>query len=116
MEHIHVNLDQPVFAPQFDLTLLQVVSMQDKQWIDGVTCVTQECDGELLYWNCSIVDAKKARKNANIATGLMPLIGIGQQVHSSDFEFNGIDYVASDWLSAVVTKDQFLHAKNSETE
>lgn len=113
MTHIHVNLDQPVFAPRASLTLLQIISHIDSHWLTNVTCITQESDGEILYWNASVEDTKAARKNANLDTGLMPLLGIGQQVHASYFEVNGIDYVASDWTRAVVTKTQFLHAKKA---
>ncbi|WP_232340861.1 hypothetical protein [Vibrio vulnificus] len=78
-----------------------------KAWPTGATCVTQECDGELLWWSASVGDVTAARQVAKPDTGLMPLIGLGAQVHADYYLANGQEVVANDWQKAVVTIEQF---------
>lgn len=101
-ENITINLDNNIYAPISDLTLQELVDVLP--WPGGdVTCATQERDGELLYWNCAIDEVKEARATASLDEGLMPLIGIGSQVHS---EYSDMDnpVCAKDWETAVVSK------------
>lgn len=82
MADILINLDEPVFSPSLDMSLLEMVKSGDFIWADGATCVTQECDGELIWWSAPTDEVTAARKNAQPETGLMPLIGLGSQVNA----------------------------------
>jgi len=110
MTDILINLDVVPHAHKSKLSLLEMVRDIDGHWYDEVSCITQEIDGELLYWNAKIEDVILARHKANLEQGLMPLIGFANQVHGNYFEpLDGQAYVAKDWQSAVVTKDIFLN-------
>lgn len=95
---ITVELDNVVKAPISKLTLLEMTNQIG--WPQGATCATQEIDGEILFWDCEVEEAIKARVEADYVDGLMPLIGIGKQVDSN---YSDIDYpeCAVDWETAV---------------
>ncbi len=106
-EHIVINLDKPLFVPTAEMTLLNMVLSGDFTWPTGATCVTQECDGELLWWSAPIGEVKEARNKAEPETGLMPFVGLGSQVHADYFLLKGQEVVAQDWKESVVTIDDF---------
>jgi hypothetical protein len=104
-----VNLDETLFAPVLqDSTLADLVNMLLSRWPDGVTCITQEVDGEILLWSAPIDEVTLARQSACIEQGLMPVIGIGSQEDSYYYEIHDQAYVARDWQHAVVTEEQFI--------
>lgn len=107
MSDILINLDEPLFVPTVDISLLEMVKCGNFAWPKGATCVTQECDGELLWWSAPVGDVTEARQTAKLDTGLMPLIGLGDQVHADYYLSNGQEVVANDWKKAVVTMEQF---------
>ncbi|HAS6318157.1 hypothetical protein MO988_20845 [Vibrio vulnificus] len=107
MADILINLDEPLFVPSVDISLLDMVKFGNFTWPTGATCVTQECDGELLWWSAPVGDVTAARQVAKPDTGLMPLIGLGAQVHADYYLTNGQEVVANDWQKAVVTIEQF---------
>ncbi|TDR72641.1 hypothetical protein [Photobacterium lutimaris] len=86
MADIEINIDVALFAPSIDLTLLDMIKTGGFLWPQGATCVTQECDGELLWWSASVTDVQIARKEADLAEGLMPLIGLGSQLNANYYE------------------------------
>lgn len=101
---IAVNLEQTLFAPVLtDSSLKDLVLMVESRWPEGATCATQECDGEILFWSAPLAEVVAARKQADLEEGLIPLIGLGQQVHANYYEINEQAYVAFDWKTAVVT-------------
>ncbi len=95
---IKVELDSVVKAPNSKITLMEMVSRVG--WPEGATCATQEIDGEILFWDCDVEEAIKARNEADLSDGLMPLIGIGKQVDSN---YSDVDHpeCAIDWETAV---------------
>ena len=112
MSDILINLDEPLFAPSVDISLLDMVRSGNFTWAAGATCVTQECDGELLWWNAPVVNVMTARKAAKPDTGLMPLIGLGAQVNADYYLLDGQEVVANDWQKAVVTIEQFTNSSS----
>ncbi|MEZ8241035.1 MULTISPECIES: hypothetical protein [Vibrio] len=111
MPDILINLDEQLFVPSVDVSLLSMVKLGKFTWPTGATCVTQECDGALLWWSASVDDVTAARQAAKPDTGLMPLIGLGDQVSIDYYLSNGQEVVANDWQKAVVTIDQFTNSK-----
>ncbi|MGI2025632.1 hypothetical protein [Shewanella glacialipiscicola] len=105
MSEYLINLDEKPLAPTLhDSNLADLVDMVFSTWPDGVTCATQESDGEILFWSAPIDDVKLARKSASIEKGLIPVLGIGAQEESLYYEINEQAYVARDWQYAVVVK------------
>ncbi|MFS1436069.1 MULTISPECIES: hypothetical protein [Vibrio] len=112
MPDILINLDEPLFVPSVEVSLLSMVKLGNFTWPTGATCVTQECDGALLWWSASVDDVMAARQAAKPDTGLIPLIGLGAQVSIDYYLSNGQEVVANDWQKAVVTIDQFTNLKS----
>ncbi|MEB8287718.1 hypothetical protein OKT24_18340 [Aeromonas veronii] len=110
-ETILVNLDEPLYAPRVNMTLLDMVKSGGFFWPQGATCVTQECDGELTWWSAPVRQVSEARMKAALDVGLMPLLGLKHQVDADYFCVNDQAYVSKDWEQAVVTFDQFVTAK-----
>jgi len=106
MNDIVVDLDTNVFAPTIDSIVVDLIKMIETRWPESATCATQECDGEIIFWSAPVDEVVIARKNANLEQGLIPLIGLGQQVHANYYEIQEQAYVATDWKVAVVTKEQ----------
>ncbi|ELP5729278.1 hypothetical protein QTV44_002544 [Vibrio vulnificus] len=102
MVDIVINLDQPLFVPRAPLSLADMVRGYNRQSLTQVTCVTQESDGELLFWSAPIEQVEAARTVATLEGGLMPLVGFDQLVSSDYYLINGQEVVASDWENAVV--------------
>lgn len=107
MTNILINLDEPLFVPEVKMSLLDMLKSGGFSWPANATCVTQECDGELLWWSAPVNEVVKARKAANPDTGLMPLVGLGAQVNADYYLLDGQEVVANDWQEAVVTREQF---------
>ena len=103
-----INLDESIAARTKDIPLLSMVRSVDETWPDGATCATQEQDGEILYWSAPINEVRQARKEADFEGGLMPLIGIGKQVHANYYEIDDEPFVSNNWSTAVVTHEMFL--------
>lgn len=107
-EHIVINLDETLFVPECDLTLLQMVKKHGGYpWPSEATCVTQECDGAILWWSAPVCEVVEARKSADISDGLIPLLGIGDQVSVEYYQIDGKEVVALDWKESVVTLEQY---------
>lgn len=102
MADIVINLDEPLFVPKAPMPLAEMVRSYSKQRLMDVTCVTQESDGELLFWSAPIEKVEAARVQATLEDGLMPLVGFGQLVFSDYYLINAHEVVASDWETAVV--------------
>lgn len=113
-EHIIINLDEAFFAPSCDMTLLDMIHSKKGSWPIGATCVTQESDGGLFYWSAPVDEVKNARETAALEVGLMPLIGLGEQVHLDYFLLDEQEVVAKDWKTAVVTIEQYTASKGQE--
>lgn len=97
-----VDFSKPVIAQVAPLSLLEM--LEKIPWPSVATCATQEIDGEILYWSVEdISQVKRARNSANKFDGLMPLLGIGSQVHSDEYLIEGEPVIAYDWSNAVVT-------------
>lgn len=104
---IEINLEQTLVAPVLlETSLADLILLVESCWPKDATCATQEGDGEILFWSAPIGEVISARKQANLDDGLMPLIGLGQQVHANYYEINEQSYVAFDWNTAVVTQEQ----------
>ncbi|MCA2018863.1 hypothetical protein LDJ79_22310 [Vibrio tritonius] len=108
MTSILINLDEPVFSPVINMSLMQMIRDGNFQWPNGATCVTQESDGELLWWSAPVNEVKAAMKVAKPGVGLIPLIGLGAQINSDYYEIDEQAFVARDWQSEVVTLEQFV--------
>ena len=108
MTDIVINLDVPLFVPGVDVSLLEMVKRGGFQWPVGSTCLSQESDGAIFWWSAPIQEVREARKIATLDDGLMPIIGLGRQVHVEYFLSDDFEVVANDWKSAVVTFDQFI--------
>ncbi|MHC5208795.1 hypothetical protein [Pseudomonas chlororaphis] len=83
-------------------SLLSLADVVDKvaEWPKGVTAVTQEPDGELLYWDAPIDDVRQARARAGAGSMLREL-GIKHQIHSAYLNLNN-PVLAHDWQVRVV--------------
>ncbi|NMZ14649.1 hypothetical protein HBO07_25590 [Pseudomonas proteolytica] len=81
---------------------LSLVDVVDRvaEWPQGVTAVTQEHDGELLYWDAPVDDVKQARARAGAGSMLREL-GIKHQIHSAYLNPNN-PVLAHDWQVRVV--------------
>lgn len=84
-------------------SLLSLAEVVDKvaEWPEGVTAVTQEPDGELLYWDAPVDEVKQARARAGTESMLHKL-GIQFQIHSAYLNVNN-PVLAHDWQVCVVT-------------
>lgn len=109
MADIYINLDEPVFSPSVDMTLLELVKAGNFEWPTGASCLTQESDGELCWWSAPLEQVRAARVKASRETGLMPLLGLKHCVNADYFSIEGQDYVAKNWETAVVSLDQFVN-------
>lgn len=110
MEHIFIDLDKAFYAPEIAFTLHDLIMIGDYEWPQDATCLTQECDGEIIWWSAPVEEVVSARLRANLDDGLIPLIGLGQQTDSNYFHFRGQAVTASDWQKAVVTLEQIEEA------
>ncbi|MDA0152333.1 hypothetical protein OH460_08465 [Vibrio sp. Makdt] len=105
-EHIEINLATPFFAPSVKMTLLEMVTRIGRVWPSEATCITQESDGELIWWSSPISEVEKARKTASLEAGLVPILGFGCIVQADYYQLNGQEVVATDWKTGLVEKDQ----------
>ncbi|ENI4488029.1 hypothetical protein ABXZ88_003913 [Vibrio fluvialis] len=110
MTDIFIDLDNPVFAASADLSLLQMIKEGKFPWPAEATCATQDSDGAITWWSAPLDEVCAARVAAKPEVGLMPLVGLGDQVHEDYYQVNDIEYTAKDWLTAVVSRDEFLAA------
>ncbi len=83
-----------------DLTLEQWLS-KEKSWPDNATCATQESDGLVIYWNETVDKVVKARKEANVLSGLIPILGNSKIAHITYTTKDGQNYLCNDWLVSV---------------
>lgn len=88
-KHILINLDEPQFAPSCDLTLLEIIRSGTFSWFTGATCVTQERDGELLWWSAPVGEVKKARSNADIEAALLAMSKLKLSLHTNQVTTKG---------------------------
>ncbi|WP_281188443.1 hypothetical protein AAIA71_28600 (plasmid) [Vibrio harveyi] len=109
--NIIINLDEPVFAERVGKTLNELIVLANVPWAESATCATQESDGEILFWSAPFEQVCSARCKADIGDGLIPILGIGNQVDNHYIELDGRDVVARDWESAVVSRDSYLESK-----
>lgn len=95
---ILLNLDNIVPARISNQSLKHLVLSLDIP--EAATCATQELDGEIIFWDCGIEAARRARNKAG-RESLMPEIGIKYQVDSqyTDFDYPELAY---DWETAVI--------------
>ncbi|MBY7902425.1 hypothetical protein KW459_16065 [Vibrio fluvialis] len=112
MTDIFIDLDKPVFAANADLSLLQMIKEGKFRWPNGATCATQDCDGAITWWDAPIEEVCAARVSATPEDGLMPLIGLANSVNEDYYEVDERAYTANDWLTAVVSHDEFLAASD----
>ena len=110
MADIEINLGETFYAPALHISLLDMLRAGGFYWPEGATCVTQECDGALLWWSAPVNEVRQARKDANHDDGLMPLLGLGQQVSVEYYDVGEQAFVANNWEEAVVTFAQFTKA------
>lgn len=94
-----ISLDRNSIGPTSMLSLAEVVD-QVAEWPEGVTAVTQEPDGELLYWDAPVDEVRQARVRAGSGSMLREL-GIKFQIHSSYLNLNN-PVLAHDWQVSVV--------------
>ncbi|GAB6264286.1 hypothetical protein [Photobacterium sp. R1] len=107
---IFIDLDNPLFVPSADMTLCEMIRKGGFHWPGGATCATQECDGEILWWDAPVAEVRAARKQASRSAGLLPIVGFGHQITANYYAESEIEKVARDWETAVVTIDDFLGA------
>ncbi|MBA6105256.1 hypothetical protein [Pseudomonas monteilii] len=81
------------------LSLDEVVDLV-AEWPEGVTAVTQEPDGELLYWDAPLDEVRQARHRAG-AGSMLHALGIEFQIHSAYLNLNN-PVLAHDWQVCVV--------------
>jgi hypothetical protein len=83
-------------------SLLALADIVDRvaEWPEGVTAVTQESDGELLYWDAPVDEVRQARARAGTGSMLREL-GIKHQIHSAYLNLNN-PVLAHDWQVRVV--------------
>jgi hypothetical protein len=113
--HYVVHLDKPYHAPRLDQTLLQLITDGYAHWPAAATAVTQESDGELLWWMAPVAEIQEARAHANPEMGLMPLLGFARLVCADYYTPDDDDtsFTASDWETAVVSRDEFEQARSN---
>ncbi|MHC5780193.1 hypothetical protein [Aliivibrio fischeri] len=104
-----IEISNDVKAPFSTKSLLQMLVDSGEAWPRGATCATQERDGEILFWNAPISQVKQAREKACLHKGLIPLIGVGNQVGVIYCSENNQPVVALDWKVAVITLEQFIN-------
>ncbi|MCS4309684.1 hypothetical protein M2404_004061 [Rheinheimera pacifica] len=97
---IIINLDAPPQPAPLGERLLQDM-INELHWPEGATCVTQEIDGEIIYWNAPVAQVLEARQVAGETKGMVREVGFGYIVHSDEFE-----ELAVDWFSAVAINKQ----------
>lgn len=109
MTDIVINLDEPVFAPVTNKTLLEMLIASNEPWVNGATCATQESDGGIMFWDAPITEVKAARSTTPTEQELVSILGFGHQLHCAYYaESNEDDFVvASDWETTVVTQEMF---------
>mgnify|MGYP000527749026 CR=1 FL=1 len=108
MKDIFIDLENGAHSRTIDLTLTAIVSRLDSTWHDKVTCITQEADSTLFYWSAPVEEVIEARQKADLAAGLMPIVGWNNLVRDDFFEIDDVEFVAKDWTTAVVTQAMFL--------
>lgn len=83
-------------------SLLSLADVVDRvaEWPLGVTAVTQEPDGEILYWDAPVDDVRQARARAGAGSMLREL-GIKYQIHSAYLNLNN-PVLAHDWQVRVI--------------
>ncbi|MEB0222241.1 hypothetical protein [Pseudomonas sp. AB12(2023)] len=86
------------------LSVEEIVVLVD-EWPKGVTAVTQEADGELLYWDAPINDVIQARIRAGCGPMLREL-GIKYQIHSAYLNISD-PHLANDWSVSVALPPKF---------
>ncbi|WP_307402353.1 hypothetical protein [Pseudomonas cedrina] len=93
------GVSKHVCGPSSLLSLADVVD-RVAEWPQGVTAVTQEPDGELLYWDAPVDVVRQARARAG-AGSMLREIGIKYQIHSAYLNLNN-PVLAHDWQVRVV--------------
>ncbi|EHV9720237.1 hypothetical protein V8068_001213 [Vibrio parahaemolyticus] len=112
MTDIYINLDEQYIAKVINKTLLELLSEGGFYWHPLASCATQEADGEIIWWSAPVEEVKEARANKDsYEYGLIPLIGIGQQVNVDYYLVNDESYAAKDWETAVITIDEIGNHK-----
>ena len=94
-----LGVDKHSCGPTRYLSLAEVVD-QVAEWPEGVTAVTQEPDGELLYWDAPVDEVRQARARAGTGSMLREL-GIQFQIHSAYLNLNN-PVLAHDWQVRVI--------------
>lgn len=96
---ILINLDDQHLAPVSPFSLADIVARVN-EWPEGVTAVTQQADGELLYWDAPVEEIVKARRAAGRGC-MLRVLGIRHQIHAAYCNFDA-PLLAFDWETAVV--------------
>jgi len=93
------GLNDQLPAPVSPFSLVDIAALVN-EWPEGATAVTQQADGELLYWDAPAEDIVNARRVAGRGC-LLRVLGISHQIHSA---YCNIDspLLACDWESTVV--------------
>lgn len=104
-----IVISEDVKAPASTKSLLGMLVASNEKWPSGATCATQEQDGEILFWNAPIEQIKQAREKAGSEHELIPMVGFEKQVSVLYVSEGDQDVVAVDWMSSVVTLEQFTN-------
>lgn len=96
---ILISANEQLADPVSPYTLADIASLVN-EWPEGVTAVTQQADGELLYWDAPVEDIVIARRVAGRGC-LLRELGIRHQIHSAYCNLES-PLLACDWESAVV--------------
>lgn len=110
MQEIYIDIDTPVLAPETEKPLIEIVS--GFSWPNGATCVTQESDGEIIWWSCPIEEVIQAWKNSDATYGLLGVLRFSYCVCSDYYSIDDQEFVAKDWKGSIVTFDQFVGLDN----
>lgn len=103
-----MSRNSAVITPKANMTLLQMLNDSGEIWPTGATCVTQDSDGCISFWDVSVNQVKSARNKASGDDCLTSILGLESQVGCTYFSIDEQDFVASDWQEAVVTLDNFI--------
>ncbi|EGQ9239450.1 MULTISPECIES: hypothetical protein [Vibrio] len=108
---IVIDLDDAFFAPSVELSLLDLLIENNVQWYPSATVVTQESDGALQFWGCSVESIEKALSMNSKDNGLLQYLGWSNLVATTYAYVDEHEVVASDWRTALVTKEAYLNAR-----
>lgn len=116
LEHIVINVDQTPNLPISGLCLVDLVQQSGTNWPDGATCCTQDGDGQLIWWRCSIEKVQAARQKEPAPRGLIEMVGYGEHLYSESLVFDGQECVATDWQESVITQHDYMEKLNNDGE